>query len=280
MHIHLHPLAAAILAVSLPTLATWPAASIAATVGPIHIDDAQGATSMVLEPGTTVTSNALDAITVIHQGNSVLADDITVSGTGSAGGVHAVGGGAVGLTSSSVQTHDGVALLASGLNSKIQASDTHITSATTAIHATGGSAILLVGGSVVGTGTGSPGAAASAISALIALKSLDITSVDGLAVKGESGSRILLGNVVLSSTDGEGKKTAAKVSVDGSYLDMNDSHLTAGMEAGEAHAADLRIDGGSTASIKGGSIDGTIDVWNGSTLTMHSTAVAATHDAN
>ncbi|CAB3855246.1 hypothetical protein LMG26689_02197 [Achromobacter animicus] len=85
---------------------------------------------------------------------------------------------------------------------------------------------------------------------------------------------------MLSSTDGEGKKTAAKVSVDDSILNMKDSHLTAGMEAGTAHAADLRIDGGSTASIQGGSIDGTIDVWNGSTLTMRSTAVAATHDAN
>ena len=230
MHFPLSSIVAAILAAAVPAI---PLSASAAPTGPIVIDDAQGNTSLVLEPGTTVTVSTGDAINVNHLGNSVTGNAISVIAEGDSRGVHAQGGGAITLTDSTVQTQDGAAVSASMADSLVIANNTHLSSTQIAVLASDFGRLELNGGSLSSSEGGMVGDfIASTIRAVdggvVVAKDLELTSSVlgsgfGAAVSAVSGARVELSNVTVSGMNGLGAPAAYLLAAGDSMLVLTDT---------------------------------------------------------
>ena len=265
MHFPLSPIVAAILAATVPAI---PLSASAAPMGPVVIDDAQGNTSLVLEPGTTVTVSTGDAIHVNHLGNSVTGNAISVIAEGDSRGVHAQGGGAITLTDSTVQTQDGTAVSASMADSLVIANNTHLSSTANAVLASDFSRIELNGGSLSSAGSAGGYDDESMIQAInggvVVAKDLELT-ISGpggiaFAVAASSGARVELSNVTVSRTNGQGVPVAFMTAF-ASELVLTD-----------VIAQEIHLTESSTAFIQGSTV-GSILAGYGSHLHMVDSAV-------
>ncbi len=263
MHFPLSPIVAAILAAAVPAI---PLSASAAPTGPIVIDDAQGNTSLVLEPGTSVTVSTGDAIHVNHLGNSVTGNAISVIAEGDSRGVHAQGGGAITLTDSTVQTQDGTAVSASMANSLVSATNTDLSSTTTTVFASDSSRIELSGGTVSGS-VGGLGTIRAVDGGAIVASDLEVTSFhseadDSASLFVLSGAGVELSNVTLSRVSDQGLSSGAGIFVDDAELLLTDSS-TGFIELQDSSAATIQR-----------STVGPIYVWNGGSVNMTDSVLA------
>ncbi|WP_312992453.1 autotransporter outer membrane beta-barrel domain-containing protein [Achromobacter animicus] len=263
MHFPLSPIVAAILAAAVPTI---PLSASAAPIGPIVIDDTQGNTSLVLEPGTTITVSTGDAINVNHLGNSVTGNDISVIAEGDSRGVHAQGGGAITLTDSTVQTQDGTAVWASMVDSLVNVTNTDLSSTATTVLASDSGRIELTGGSVSSSG-GGLGTIRAVDGGVIVASDLEVTSFysDGnvsASLFVLSGASVDLSNVTLSMVSDQGVSSSAGISVHDAELLLTDS------TAGHIDLLD------SAATTIQGSTVSSVAVWNGGSFKMTDSVLA------
>jgi len=263
MHFPLTPIVAALLAAALPT---FPAAVSATTLGPVVVDDAQGSTSLVLAPGSTITAATGDAISVTGLGNSVAGNEIQVIGQGASGGVVVQDGGAVSLNGSTVFTQTGTAVSASHANSVVSTVNTQISSAGVAVSATDSGRVALEGQGVVGLGQAQAELLATN-GGVITAKDLGINSADALAVQAQTGGRIELTNTTISSGT-PAMQLPMAIMLDAAELVMHGSHVLTESARG------VGMVGGSVATINGSSIAGGIALREGSTLNMSGSAIA------
>ncbi|PJI52578.1 hypothetical protein CTI14_40075, partial [Methylobacterium radiotolerans] len=73
-------------------------------------------------------------------------------------------------------------------------------------------------------------------------------------VRAQSGGRVELSNVILSSADEMGTATGANISVQDADFMMTDSHVKAGSVTGDA--ASLHVSGSAVATVQGSVIEG------------------------
>lgn len=277
MHFPLSPVVAAILAATIPA---FPLMVLAAPMPPILIDDPEGNTSMEVFPGASITVSSGDAIRVNNHGNSVFVNGITVTAEADAGGAHAQGGGSITITDSTIQTQAGAALSASQENSFVHADFSLLSSEATTLLATDGGRIELVGGTVSGSG-GFQGTVRASDGGVITASDLEIKSIDrngvnNYGVRVQSGGRVELSNVIVSSVDDMGAATGADLSVQEGTLLLTDSHVKAG-NTENATAATMHISQNAIVTVQGSTIEGQISVIDGSNLTMTDTVVAGPH---
>lgn len=241
MHFPLSPAVAAILAA---TIAAFPLMVLAAPMPPILIDDPEGNTSMEVFPGASITVSTEDAIRVNNQGNSVFVNGITVTAEADARGAHAQGGGSITITDSTIPTQAGAALSASQENSFVHADISLLSSEATTVLATDAGRIELLGGAVSGSG-GFLGTVRASNGGVITasdlqIKSIDLNGVNSYGVRVQSGGRVELSNVIVSSVDDMGAATGADLSVQEGTLLLTDSQVKAGSTE-NATAATMHI---------------------------------------
>ncbi|WP_373980589.1 autotransporter outer membrane beta-barrel domain-containing protein [Achromobacter sp. JD417] len=280
MHFPLSPVVAAILAATVPA---FPLMVLAAPAAPILIDDPEGNTSMEVFPGASINVNTGDAIRVNNQGNSIFVNGITVTAEADARGAHAQSGGSITITDSTIQTQAGAALSASQENSFVHADISLISSEATAVLATDAGRINLLGGTVSGSG-GFQGTVRASDGGVITASDLEIKSIDrngvnNYGVRVQSGGRVELSNVIVSSVDDMGAATGADLSVQEATLSLTDSHVKAGGTE-NASAATVHITQNAIVTVQGSTIEGQISVVDGSSLTMTDTVVAGPHSVD
>ncbi|MBV7499515.1 autotransporter outer membrane beta-barrel domain-containing protein [Achromobacter sp. ACM05] len=280
MHFPLSPVVAAILAVTIPA---FPLMALAGPMPPILIDDPEGNTSMEVFPGASITVSTGDAIRVNNQGNSVFVNGITVTAEADARGAHTQGGGSITITDSTIQTQAGAALSASQENSFVHADISLLSSEATAVLATDGGRINLLGGTVSGSG-GFQGTVRASDGGVITASDLEIKSIDrngvnSYGVRVQLGGRVELSNVILSSVDDMGAATGADLSVQEATLLLTDSHVKAGGTE-NASAATVHISQNAIVTVQGSTIEGQMSVVDGSSLTMTDTVVAGPHSVD
>ncbi|OAE55216.1 hypothetical protein A7J67_22770 [Achromobacter xylosoxidans] len=280
MHFPLSPVVAAILAATVPA---FPLMVLAAPAAPILIDDPEGNTSMEVFPGASINVNTGDAIRVNNQGNSIFVNGITVTAEADARGAHAQSGGSITITDSTIQTQAGAALSASQENSFVHADISLISSEATAVLATDAGRINLLGGTVSGSG-GFQGTLRASDGGVITASDLEIKSIDrngvnNYGVRVQSGGRVELSNVIVSSVDDMGAATGADLSVQEATLSLTDSHVKAGGTE-NASAATVHITQNAIVTVQGSTIEGQISVVDGSSLTMTDTVVAGPHSVD
>lgn len=229
MHFPLSPAVAVILAATIPA---FPLMVLAAPMPPILIEDPEGNTSMEVFPGASITVSTGDAIRVNNQGNSVFVNGITVTAEADARGAHAQGGGSITITDSTIQTQAGAALSASQENSFVHADISLLSSEATTVLATDAGRIELLGGAVSGSG-GFLGTVRASNGGVITasdlqIKSIDLNGVNSYGVRVQSGGRVELSNVIVSSVDDMGAATGADLSVQEGTLLLTDSQVKAG----------------------------------------------------
>ncbi|WP_205736520.1 autotransporter outer membrane beta-barrel domain-containing protein [Achromobacter mucicolens] len=276
MHFPYSPIVATILAAAIPA---FPLMVSAATIPPILIDDPDGNTSMEVFPGVNITVNTGEAIRVNNQGNSIFASGITVTAEEDGRGAHAQGGGTITITDSTIQTQAGAALSASQENSFVHADISLISSEATTVLATDAGRIELLGGTVSGSGgfqatiRASDGGVITATD--LEIKSIDRNGVTSYGVRAQSGGRVELSNVILSSADEMGTATGANISVQDADFMMTDTHVKAGSVTGDA--ASLHVSGSAVATVQGSVIEGGVTASDGATLSMVDSVVGGPH---
>jgi len=280
MHFPLSPVVAAILAATIPA---FPLIVLAAPMPPILIDDPEGNTSTEVFPGASININTGDAIRVNNQGNSVFVNGITVTAEADARGAHAQGGGSITITDSTIQTQAGAALSASQENSFVHADISLLSSEATTVLATDAGRIELLGGAVSGSG-GFLGTVRASDGGVITASDLEVKSIDrngvnSYGVRVQSGGRVELSNVIVSSVADTGAATGADLSVQEGTLLLTDSHVKAGSTE-NATAATMHISQNAIVTVQGSTIEGQISVIDGSSLTMTDTVVAGPHSVS
>ena len=279
MHFPLSPVVAAILAATIPA---FPLMVLAAPISPILLDDPEGNVTVVVVPGSSITVSTGDAIRVNH-GNGVAGAGFTLTTEGDGRGAHAYGGGEIRMASSTIQTQAGAALSASLEDSAIRADFSLLSSEATTLLATDAGRIELVGGTVSGSG-GFQGTVRASDGGIITasdleIKSIDLNGVNSYGVRVQSGGRVELSNVIVSSVDDMGAATGADLSVQEGTLLLTDSQVKAGSTE-NATAATMHISQNAIVTIQGSTIEGQISVIDGSSLTMTDTVVAGPHSVS
>ncbi|CAB3675116.1 hypothetical protein LMG26690_01280 [Achromobacter animicus] len=279
MHFPLSPVVAAILAATIPA---FPLMVLAAPISPILLDDPEGNVTVVVVPGSSITVSTGDAIRVNH-GNSVSGAGFTLTTEGDGRGAHAYGGGKIRMASSTIQTQAGAALSASLEDSAIHADISLLSSEATTVLATDAGRIELLGGAVSGSG-GFLGTVRASDGGVITasdleIKSIDLNGVNSYGVRVQSGGRVELSNVIVSSVDDMGAATGADLSVQEGTLLLTDSQVKAGSTE-NATAATMHISQNAIVTIQGSTIEGQISVIDGSSLTVTDTVVAGPHSVS
>ena len=279
MHFPLSPVVAAILAATIPA---FPLMVSAAPISPILLDDPEGNVAVVVVPGSSITVSTGDAIRVNH-GNSVSGAGFTLTTEGDGRGAHAYGGGKIRMASSTIQTQAGAALSASLEDSAIHADISLLSSEATTVLATDAGRIELFGGAVSGSG-GFLGTVRASDGGVITasdleIKSIDLNGVNSYGVRVQSGGRVELSNVIVSSVDDMGAATGADLSVQEGTLLLSDSQVKAGSTE-NATAATMHISQNAIVNVQGSTIEGQISVIDGSSLTMTDTVVAGPHSVS
>lgn len=248
MSFRLSPIMAALLAATLPSIAFTLSA---AEHNQLIVNDPTGNTQITLNPGDTIThSDTGSALDVSITGNSVTADHLIISTTGTGMGARATSGGHIHLDNSSIrnigdQPHQNRhALAAIGHDSLITASNSELETTGLFSHgayAQNGGRIELQGGTISTAGYGSAGIYVDRASALA--KELSITAgPQGYGAYVNQGE-LELENVTITSGETEGVMIYGA----SSKVSLLDSHITS------EHGIGLRLDGGQV-TMTGGSI--------------------------
>lgn len=269
MQFPLSPLVAALLAAAMPA---FPVTASAAAIGPIYIDDAQGGTSLVLVPGTTVTAGAGDAINVQVLGNGAGGLSITVIGGGTSGGVVVSDGGQVSLRQSTVQTDAGTALSASQANSSIYMNNSHMSSTGNAVVATDLGVVTLEGGGSVSGGGNDEATMRATDGGVITAKDLEIFTAGGSAVQVLSDARVELRDVKVSPATGGGASPTAAIVVDSAALVLTDSHVQSSVSF-----SGIEMTNDSVATIHGSVVEGGVQLWSGATAHITDSEIAGSN---
>lgn len=255
MHCPLNPIMLGLLALTLPALA---GSADAAERGQVLVNDAAGATQLMLGDGDTATyAGAGAAIDVSVAGNTVRGAGITVTaGSASARstiGVRASAGGKVTLSDSAIKTlGDGQgahALAASGADSVVSVSGSDVSTQGTYSHgayAQSGGRIELDGGTITTTNSGSRGLSAEGAGSVIVARDvvLSTAAYNAGGAYAENGASITLhgGKITTTGNYGDGisvRGANALVSVYGTEINVG-AGVGARLEGGR-----LVMDGGS-----------------------------------
>ncbi|WYX26384.1 autotransporter outer membrane beta-barrel domain-containing protein [Achromobacter xylosoxidans] len=255
MHCPLNPIMLGLLALTLPALA---GSADAAERGQVLVNDAAGATQLMLGDGDTATyAGAGAAIDVSVAGNTVRGAGITVTaGSASARstiGVRASAGGKVTLSDSAIKTlGDGQgahALAASGAGSVVSVSGSDVSTQGTYSHgayAQSGGRIELDGGTITTTNSGSRGLSAEGAGSVIVARDvvLSTAAYNAGGAYAENGASITLhgGKITTTGNYGDGisvRGANALVSVYGTEINVG-AGVGARLEGGR-----FVMDGGS-----------------------------------